>query len=242
MLIIPVLYLLDGRCVALYKGSFEQKEEYFKHPADMARTFERDGAPLIYIVDLNARDSEGVVQEKLVEQVIHSIKIPVWLEANFKTVESLQKGLNSGAERLVVVSPPLEFFKKTLEVFEPARLIVQILGKQSIVVETFEQPTVEPRPSYVETDVVDYAEKLVALGVQDLIYKDQWSEGTMIHPNYDEVDRLILTLGPKVNIYVSGGIGDLKHLQLLKKIGAAGALIGKSFYERNLDLSEAITV
>ncbi len=137
MLIIPVIYILDGGCVALYKGSFEQKEEYFKHPADMARTFERDGASILYVVDLNAKISGGVIQEKLIEQIIHSVKIPVWFEADFKNIDSMREALNQGVQRLVLVSPPLEFLEQALAIFGSAQLIVQVLGKRAILVEPF---------------------------------------------------------------------------------------------------------
>lgn len=240
MLIIPVLYILDGRCVALYKGSFDQKEEYFKHPADMARTFERDGASLLYISDLNPKIPGQSIQQKLIEQMVNSVHIPIWLEANFSDIEPMRQFLDKKIQRLVLVSPSLEFLQQALQTFGNDRIIVQILGKQSLLLDSFESNTSEPRPSYVETDVVDYAEKIAASGITEIIYKDKWSEGTMIHPDYDEIDRLILTLGPNVNIYASGGIGDLQHLKLLKKIGAAGALIGKALYEKNFNLTEAI--
>ena len=89
-------------------------------------------------------------------------------------------------------------------------------------------------------DVVDFAEKLIPLGVKEIVYKDERSEGTLIHPNYDEMDRLFLITGNDLKIYASGGISEIKHLLLLKKIGASGAIIGKAFYEKKLSIKEAL--
>ena len=65
------------------------------------------------------------------------------------------------------------------------------------------------------------------------------AEGTLIHPNYDEADRLFQVTGKHLQIYVSGGISEAKHLKILNKIGVAGAIIGKAFHEKLLTVAEA---
>ena len=61
----------------------------------------------------------------------------------------------------------------------------------------------------------------------------------MIHPNYDEADRLFQVTGKTLKIYVSGGISEPLHLTTLNRIGIAGAIIGKAFYEKQLTMAEA---
>jgi phosphoribosylformimino-5-aminoimidazole carboxamide ribotide isomerase len=234
MEIIPAVYIFDGKVVALYKGSFKQKEFYYKSPVVIAQNFERDGAKKLYVADLNGHMKEKLMQKNEIKMVIDAVKIPVILEASYQNIEEIKEVFDMGASQAVLKSPPLYFVKEAIDAFGPEKIIVQIFAKRSELIEKREKLRADDY-----TDVVDYAEKLVPLGVKTVIYKDQRSEGTLIHPNYDEVDRLFLIVGKNLKIYSSGGISEEAHLKLLKKIGAAGAIIGKAFYENIITVKQA---
>ena len=238
MEIIPAIYLLDGMCVALYKSSFEQKQTYLKSPTNVARNFEKSGAKKLYIIDLNGKQTNTFEQKGIIRKIIENVGMEVWVEAGFHSLEEIQAAFNLGASKISLRAPGLEFVKKAIEKFGAEKIIILLQSKAS---ELIPDGPKEPSAPVVSQpiDVVDYAEKLVPLGVKYVIYKDERSEGTLIHPNYDEVDRLFLTTGENLKIYASGGISDPKHLQLLKKIGASGAVIGKAFYEGIITFQEA---
>ncbi len=233
MEIIPAIYILNGRCVALYKSSYEQKSTYFKSPTEMARFFDNEGAKKLHVIDLNGRRDGGFPQRDVVERLIKGVKIPVQIEAGFNTMLDIATAFELGASKIVLRPRALSLLKKALEVYGPEKIIMEIQAKGSEVVGGGKSISGEL------PDVVDFAEKLVPLGVKEVVYKDERSEGTLIHPNYDEVDRLFLITGKSLRIYVSGGISEARHLKLLKKIGASGAIIGKAFYERLISVKEA---
>lgn len=233
MEIIPAIYILNGRCVALYKSSYEQKATYFKSPVEMARSFEHEGAKKLHVIDLNGRQSGGFIQRDIIKRLIKAVKIPVQIEAGFQNMEDTAAAFALGASRVVLRPHALSFLKEALEAYGAEKIIVEIQAKGSEVVGGGINISGEP------PDVVDFAEKLVPFGVKEIIYKDERSEGTLIHPNYDEVDRLFLITGKSLRIYVSGGISSARHLKLLKKIGAYGAIIGKAFYEKTISVREA---
>ena len=230
---IPGNHILDGMCVALYKSSFEQKETYFRSPLQMAENFARQGAEKILLADLNGKMKKTFEQREIIGQVIKNIKIPVLVEAGFGNTEDIQAALDLGAAQVILRSPAPDFVRTVIEKFGAEKIVIELQSKGSELINGG-----KTRPDQV-IDVVDYAEKLVPLGVKNIIYKDERSEGTMIHPNYDDVDRLYLTTGRDLKIYVAGGISDPAHLRLLKKIGASGAVIGKAFYEKRLTVAEA---
>ncbi len=236
MEIIPAIYVLDGKCVALYKGSYEQKETYFKSPVEMARYFEKGGAEKLHIVDLNSRKEGHFVQHGIIKSVSSAVKIPLQVEASFSSIDDMKIAFERGAAKVVLRPFALNVVQEAIKTFGPEKVIVEIQAKGPGVIGDGVLPDGEP------IDVVDFAEKLVPMGVKEVVYKDERSEGTMIHPNYDEVDRLFLITGKDLKIYVSGGISEPKHLLLLKKIGASGAIIGKAFYERTLTVAEAQAV
>ena len=239
MEIIPAIYVLNGKCVALYKASFEQKETYFKSPLQMALFFEKEGAKKIHLVDLNGRKEGKFSQRDLVHRLTLAVKIPIQLEAGFPDLETIQASFQLGVSKVVLRPAALNIIQSAIQKFGAEKIMVELQAKGSDIVSNGSTKTNHDHTAEPE-DVVDFAEKLVPLGVKNIIYKDERSEGTMVHPNYDEVDRLFLITGQQLKIYVSGGISEIKHLKLLQKIGASGAIIGKAFYERTITLKEAV--
>ncbi len=234
MEIIPAMYILDGRCVALYKGSYEQKETYYKSPVEMARYFEKGGALKLHLVDLDSRREGKFTQREIIGRIIASVQIPVQLEASFQNLEDMKAAFAKGAAKIIIRPFALNAVREAVQSFGADKVIVEIQSKGSGVMG-------DGKTSDGELiDVVDFAEKLIPLGVKEIVYKDERSEGTLIHPNYDEMDRLFLITGNDLKIYASGGISEIKHLLLLKKIGASGAIIGKAFYEKKLSIKEAL--
>ncbi len=233
MEIIPAIYILDGKCVALYKSSYEQKETYYKSPLDMARSFEREDAKKVYLVDLNGKKNNTFQQKGIIGEIAARLNIPVIIEAGFNSMQEIQAAFDLGISQVVIRPIDTYLVKEAIRKYGPEKIMVLIQAKGGGVI------GVEKKSYEEAVDVVDYAETLIPLGVKMVVYKDERSEGTLIHPNYDEVDRLVMVTGNDLLIYVSGGISGPKHLKLLKKIGAAGAVIGKAFYERMLTVSEA---
>ena len=53
MQIIPAIDILDGNCVRLIRGDFEQETVFSSDPVQMALNWQKQGAEIIHIVDLN---------------------------------------------------------------------------------------------------------------------------------------------------------------------------------------------
>lgn len=234
MEIIPAINILDGKCVALYKGDFEQYETYYDGPIETAKKYEHQGADKLYIVDLNGLQKSDFLQKEIVEKLIKKVKIPIILESGFNTQEDITEALKMGVDYIVLRSPDLDYVKTAIDHFGPEKIMIQLFARRSELIEKREKKYADDI-----TDVVEYAEKLIPLGVKNVIYKDKSSEGTLIHPNYDEIDRLYLITGESLKIYSSGGISDTKHLKMLQGIGAAGAIIGKALFENMLSIRQA---
>lgn len=234
MEIIPAIYILDGKCVALYKGDYDQYQTYYEGPVVTAKKFQKQGADKLYIADLNGKQKKSLIQKEVIAKIIEEVTIPTIVEAGFHSLEDIKAALDMGIDYVVLRSPDLDFVKTAIDQFGPEKIMIQLFAKRSELIEEHEKSSMD---DFI--DVVDYAEKLIPLGVKYVIYKDKTSEGTLIHPNYDEIDRLYLITGEKLKIYSSGGISEPKHLKLLKKIGASGAIIGKALFEHSISISQA---
>ena len=53
MLIVPAIDLIDGVCVRLIQGDFQQKTVYSADPIQVAQDFVSAGAQRIHVVDLD---------------------------------------------------------------------------------------------------------------------------------------------------------------------------------------------
>ena len=77
------------------------------------------------------------------------------------------------------------------------------------------------------------------MGFEDILLKDLNAEGTLFQPNFDLMEKCAYF--SKKNIYASGGIATEQHLELLKRAGVKGVLIGRALYEHQLDLVKLLT-
>ena len=63
--LIPAIDILDGKCVRLTKGDYDQKKVYDDNPVDQARCFEDMGFTRLHVVDLDGAKSKHIVNEQV---------------------------------------------------------------------------------------------------------------------------------------------------------------------------------
>ena len=81
-------------------------------------------------------------------------------------------------------------------------------------------------------------DKFVTLGVETFLVTSITRDGTLSGPDLDTLREACQY--PNVEIIAAGGIGGLNDLVALKRLGIAGAVIGKALYEGKFTLKEAI--
>ena len=62
MKIIPAIFLQAGKAVSLYKGSNDHKKVYSKSPKNYAAYFQKEGAKILEIVDLDQKNRAKLVE------------------------------------------------------------------------------------------------------------------------------------------------------------------------------------
>lgn len=230
MEIITAIYILNKQCVALYKGSFEQKEVYNKSPLEYAKSFVSRGATKILIVDLDKSEFDTDVNLEIVKEIRQEVDAHLILAGGIRSMEAITRAFEMGMNQVCLGVSAEPVYIESIKKYGANKIIVGIKAKGDEVLTDQELK--------FPLKVIDFAEKLPSFGVTQVLYKDVWKEGTEIHPNYDEVDRII-QMTP-LQVYASGGIGTEKHLKTLKEIGIKGAVIGRAFYDRHLSLEESL--
>lgn len=232
--IIPAIDLIHGRCVRLYKGEYSQKTEYSVSPAAQAKFFEEEGGDLLHIVDLDGARKGKPSNLKTIAKIRESISIPVEVGGGIRSVEHAQQLFDVGVDRIILGTLAIEepdVLKEFLDTFGAEKIVVGLDAREhgmKLAVRGWEEKT--------NIDVIDFAEKLEDMGVQRIIYTDIARDGTLTFPNFDVNERLINTTNLKV--VASGGVTDIEHVRILRRIGCEGAILGKALYEQEITLEE----
>lgn len=210
MRIIPNLFLEHGKAVSLYKGADnKEKKIYSKAPRSYVEWFEKQGAKTLFIVDLTGKERERLPELRGV------FSGELWWAGHVRDIESIRWLLENGVNRVVLGEHAEPIFKEALSTFGEAKLLAGI-------------------QAYHYEEVPELAERFSKMGFKDLVIKDMNAEGTLFNPNYDLMEKCVYF--SEGNVYASGGIASEKDIHLLTQAGVSGVIIGRAFYENQLNL------
>src|SRR3982750_3097629 len=104
MTIIPAIDIIDGKCVRLTKGDYEQQTIYNEDPLEVARQFEDAGLKRLHLVDLDGAKEGNVKNWKVLEKIASKTKLIIDFSGGISTIENLDITFNSGAAYAAVGS------------------------------------------------------------------------------------------------------------------------------------------
>ena len=82
--LIPAIDIINGQCVRLTKGDYDQKTVYGK-PLDMALEFERIGFERLHVVDLDGAKSKHIVNDGVLKEITSQTRLTVDFGGGIKT-------------------------------------------------------------------------------------------------------------------------------------------------------------
>ena len=91
MLVIPAIDLKDGRCVRLRQGDMRLETVYSDDPPAMAQQWERLGARLLHVVDLNGAIEGQPANLPEIDGIVQSVSVPVQVGGGIRTVETIRR-------------------------------------------------------------------------------------------------------------------------------------------------------
>ena len=101
--LIPAIDIINGQCVRLTKGDYDQKTVYGS-PLDMALEFERIGYQRLHVVDLDGAKSKHIVNSPVLSQITTETKLTVDFGGGIKTDEDIEVAFNHGASMVTIGS------------------------------------------------------------------------------------------------------------------------------------------
>lgn len=233
MQLLPAIDLKAGKAVRLYQGDFAKVSVVHEDPIAQAEIFGQAKLSYLHVVDLDGALEGKAVNADLIAQIKVHAKMRVEVGGGIRTLAQIQSYLAAGIDRVIIGSMAVKsptFVKEALAAFGPEKIVIGIDAKNGLVA----------TEGWLEVSQVSYltlAEKMVAMGVQTIIYTDVAKDGTLTGPNFEHYQRLVETV-PNCKIIASGGVHVVSDLIELQKIGVAGTIIGKAFYEGKISLEE----
>ncbi|MBI4395414.1 MAG: 1-(5-phosphoribosyl)-5-[(5-phosphoribosylamino)methylideneamino]imidazole-4-carboxamide isomerase [Candidatus Omnitrophica bacterium] len=236
MLIIPAIDLRDGKVVRLTKGAFDRETVYSQSPADVMQKWQREGAKLVHVVDLDGA-KEGARQNLgSLKNIVAVAKIPIQFGGGLRTYEAVQEVLQIGVWRAVLGTKALDtdLITKLVQKFKE-RIAVGIDIRDGVI------QTHGWQSSEQNIKLRDFCRQIEKVGVKTIICTDVSRDGTLRGPNPKFLQMVLKTA--QVNVIASGGISDLSDLKALLRIKASnleGIIVGKALYEGKFTLQQAI--
>lgn len=235
MLIIPAIDIKNGKCVRLTQGDFKSEKIYSEDPAAIARQWEKQGAQMLHIVDLDGAKNGNLANLEVIKKIAQEVKIPLQVGGGIRNKEAVKTLLSIGVSRVILGTVALE------NEDELKGILIQFAPQVAIALDTkngklMKQGWVEDS----DKSNITTALKFEDLGVKRFIYTDVVRDGTLTEPNYKEIANL--TKNIIVPIIASGGISTIASIKQLKSIGIEGVILGKALYEGKVELKEALYV
>ena len=235
MYIIPAIDLIDGKAVRLQKGDYNKVTVYSDSPAEVAESFERDGAKLLHVVDLDGAKDGTTANFDTVKEIIRRTGLSVEIGGGVRNIERVKKYIDIGVDRVII---------GTAAITDPdfLREAVRLYGEKIVVGVDVKDGYVAIKGWLEVSDVScnDFCEHLSSLGVKTVICTDISKDGMMSGTNLELYRDLNERFG--MNIIASGGVSTLDDVRALGKMNMYGAILGKALYTGAVKLTDAVSV
>lgn len=233
MIIFPAMDLLEGKCIRLIKGDFNQVKEYSNNPLQIAKDFEKQGARWLHIIDLDGAKTGENKNLEVIQSIASQTSLNIQVGGGIRSEEDIKKVLSLGVQRVILGTMAvekinnLENYVKTYQ----DQIIVSIDSKDGFVMYKGWQDKTSIK-------TLDFAKTLEEKGVKTIVYTDINKDGLLQGPSFS--DYQLLKKETKLNVIASGGVSCLEDIIKLNKMNQYGVITGKALYENKFTVKEAI--
>ena len=231
--IIPAIDLIDGKCVRLSQGDFEQKKIYNENPLEVAKEFEQFGIKRLHLVDLDGAKNGKVTNLKTLETIAQNTNLTIDFGGGIKTDTDINSIFDAGASIASIGSIAVKDSEKFFEWLEKYGGDKILLGADvrggKLAINGWLTDT--------ELEIIPFLENYFAEGVTQVFCTDISKDGVLEGASNELYGEILAKL-PKLNLIASGGASKIKDVHELEKIGCSGVIIGKAIYEGRITLEE----
>jgi phosphoribosylformimino-5-aminoimidazole carboxamide ribotide isomerase len=226
-----------GQVVRLQQGDFARETAYADDPVAVAVAFAAAGAPWLHVVDLDGASDPAHRQVDLIAAIVAGVgeRAMVEVAGGLRDADAVGDVLRAGAARVAVGTAALadpRFAGRLVADHGAERIAVALDVRDGRAVGHGWRTSTPGIP--VEEALLTLADAGVAAFEVTAIERD----GTLAGPDLELLGRLVaLRRGAVV---ASAGIAGPEDLRAVRRLGCAGAIVGRALYDGSLDLAAAL--
>lgn len=237
MIVYPAMDLMDGRCVRLAHGRFDDVASYLADPVEAVLGFEEAGAEWVHVVDVDGAREGGPRQHGLIVDIALSVSMKLQVAGGFRERSHLRRMFDAGVDRVVIGN---------LAARQPAlasELLADFGGDHLVL--AFDVKIVDGAPIVLTGAGADPTGRclweLVELypAARHILLTDVDRDAGADGPNLALMAEAAHRL-PDLQVQASGGVASTEHLHALAAAGAAGAVVGKALWDGRITLADAL--
>ena len=230
MEIIPAIDVSDGKCVRLIQGVKGSEKVYFDNPLEAIDFWIKMGTKRIHFIDLNGAwgsDTNKTLVRNIIKRT--SSKIHIQVGGGIRDIETALDLFKIGVDRVIL---------GTIAIRNPklVQKLINNVGAEKIIVAIDYQDSKIAIQGWTELSGKNpflFGKEMEELGVRLILFSSIDADGTLAGPDFKNIQKMMRTL-KLATLYVAGGVHNQEDLDILKKIGVKGVIIGKAFYEQKL--------
>lgn len=231
--IIPAIDIIDGKCVRLSQGNYNEKKIYNENPLEVAKAFEDAGIRRLHLVDLDGAKAKRIVNHRVLEDIATNTSLVIDFGGGIQCEEDIDTALSAGASMVSsgsIAAKDRYLFVSWVAKYGGDRIILGADCKnRQIAVSGWEEPT--------SLYVIPYIGNYVQYGVRKVVCTDISKDGMLQGPAI-ELYKIIMDFIPDVYLIASGGVSCKQDILDLEAAGVPAVITGKAIYENKITLQE----
>ncbi len=231
--IIPAIDIIDGACVRLRQGRYEDKTVYDTDPLRVAKKFESAGLKRLHCVDLDGARSGHAVNTDTIRAICNNTNLRVDVGGGIKTDADIRKIFASGAAQITAGSIAVQDpgrVAQWLKTFGAERIILGAdFRKGRISVSGWQEDT--------SLDLMDFLDDYISRGIRTVISTDISRDG-MLAGSAEKTYARIKERYPGIYLIASGGVSAMQDIRRLDELDIDAVIVGKALYEGHISLDQ----
>tara|TARA_B110000014_G_C20073348_1_gene560028 strand:- start:302 stop:1015 length:714 start_codon:yes stop_codon:yes gene_type:complete len=235
MNLIPAIDILNGKCVRLKQGDYDQQTIFSDDPVEFAVKWSDAGADWIHIIDLDGARDGKLINNEAITNIVNVTNCSIQTGGGIRTYDDFKQRIEMGVNRVIVSTAAIndkDLLNSLVSTFSE-ELIVSIDARNGLV-------QINGWKEQTNLDAFDYIQELASQGVKRIIYTDIERDGTNEGVNFDNIEKIVNN--SHIPIIAAGGISSIEDLRTLQSSGVEGAIIGRALFDGVIDLEEAINL
>ncbi len=239
--LLPAIDLLEGRCVSLRQGNYDDSTVFSDDPVDMALRWRDEGAERLHLVDLDGAKAGRPVNQDVVRRIISATGLPCQLGGGIRSEESVRSTIEqTGVDRVIVGTKALrepDWFVEMCAKF-PHQLALGLDARDSMV-------ATDGWLEVSKVSVAELAQRFVGVPLAAVIYTNIANDGMMQGIDQQTLDDFCMLADMGLPVIASGGVTTMDDIAALKAISVEhpnliGAITGRAIYEGTIRVRETI--